>query len=367
MVKKTNNSKYSNTNKYHKCLKPRLHLGLKGKVFFCFILALLFFILSFVFNMRVVKKDSNKPIDYNENAVVDYKVYLKDNDFYNEKYLTRGKAYIASLIDHIDTTINYVFRIDKNMDMEFEYKIVGELVIENVNGSSRYYEDKFDLSKPIKKELKNNNELAINDTVSIDYGKYNLLANKFRSSYGVDTNSYLNISISVKKKTIDNDDYPLSNSREMEVVKIPLSERAIEININSSNSTASNQIMPEGNKHYDKIMFIFSVLSLIFSAYFFICALIYVFYSMTKVSKYDKQVNKILKCYDRLIVEISTAINFDDYNIIKVKEFKELLDVRDNLKLPINYYIIEPHKKGLFYIKCNDEIYMYVIDINSID
>ena len=43
----------------------------------------------------------------------------------------------------------------------------------------------------------------------------------------------------------------------------------------------------------------------------------------------------------------------------------ELLDVRDNLKMPIIYVNIVKHQKGLFYIKNDNDIYM--ITIKNID
>ncbi len=89
---------------------------------------------------------------------------------------------------------------------------------------------------------------------------------------------------------------------------------------------------------------------------------------MKKNTKYDKFVNNILKEYDRLIVETNTDIDLKKYNIIEIKKFTELLDVRDNLKCPILYYCITKHYKGMFYIKNNNDIYLLIvkdIDLNN--
>ena len=42
-------------------------------------------------------------------------------------------------------------------------------------------------------------------------------------------------------------------------------------------------------------------------------------------------------------------------------EFQELLDVRDNLKLPIMYYSVSKHLKCYFYITYQDRIYLNVV------
>ena len=53
------------------------------------------------------------------------------------------------------------------------------------------------------------------------------------------------------------------------------------------------------------------------------------------------------------------------YNIIEVKKFTELLDVRDNLKVPILYFNIIKNEKLIFYIKDNNDIYL--LNIKNID
>ena len=84
-----------------------------------------------------------------------------------------------------------------------------------------------------------------------------------------------------------------------------------------------------------------------------------------KKTNYDKYINKILNEYDRLIVETTTAPNIQDKNIIKINKFEELLDVRDNLKLPIKYFVISKHQKCQFYIDHEEEI--YILTIKEVD
>ena len=352
---------------HNKQVKTKLHLCLNGKILISAVLFVLFFALTIIFAINIVEKDGPDPINYNERGVIDYKVFLKENDFYSEEFLPKGRSYVANLISYIDADVNYIFRIDEKSSVDFEYKIISELVIENPKGTSRYFEKKYDLTEIKEKKLKNGYEMVINDHIKVDYNEYNQLANKFRSVYGIESNSYLKIYVSMTKKTDENATYPINESNNIEVVKIPLSERAIEININSSESTITKEIVPTKEINYNIKILAITILFFIFSFYFLIKLSIYIIQSIRKTNKYDKYINKILRDYDRLIVEINTNINFNEYNIIKVKKFSELLDVRDNLKLPINYYVIEPHKKGLFYIKCNEDVYMLIISDNDLD
>ena len=78
-------------------------------------------------------------------------------------------------------------------------------------------------------------------------------------------------------------------------------------------------------------------------------------------SPYDKYISKLLNEYDRLIVETTTKPNIMDKNIVEIKDFKELLDVRDNLNLPIKYHVISKDEKCEFYITHEEEVYIYTV------
>ena len=46
---------------------------------------------------------------------------------------------------------------------------------------------------------------------------------------------------------------------------------------------------------------------------------------------------------------------------MKIDSFEELLDVRDNLHLPIMYYDVIKHQKAIFYILHDSNIYIYTL------
>ena len=81
-----------------------------------------------------------------------------------------------------------------------------------------------------------------------------------------------------------------------------------------------------------------------------------------KKSIYDRYISKILKEYDRFIATTKTGpiINEGD-KVIELSDFQELLDVRDNLRVPINYCIIVNHQKCLFYLNKGNLIYKYYV------
>ncbi len=344
--------------------KNKVYFNYISRFLFNVLLFELFFIICMLFATKTIDREKVEPIKYNDVNNTTYKVYLNQNDVYEEEYLDMNRAYVANLIDSVDIDFNYLFNIEQLTTMTFDYKIIANLVIENVNGTN-YVDRDYVLKDSTKKELEDGGATTINESITIDYEYYNALANKFKAETGVDTTSYLNVYMIVNKKTDPDLNYKINENTKLNV-KIPLSEKAIEININSNDKMTTKEVTPKGN-------IIFNVEYLILEIAFFIITCIFLSSSirlmglMIKVkTPYDKYVKKLLKEYDRLIVETKAIINMDDCKIIEVKSFTELLDVRDNLKLPILYLNIVEHEKGIFYIKNNMDVYLLVVKNSSI-
>ena len=316
--------------------------------------------------LNIVKKESTPPVNYKDSGSIDYRVYLVENEFYTEQFLPKGQSYVTSLIDYIDINYNYLFNIDELASINFEYKIMGDLIIENNSNKKELLRKQYVIMDPKEKSLNNASELAFNEKFQINYSYYNQLANQFRSSLGVDTNSYLKVYLSLKKDSLENEKYQLHQESNINEVIIPLSEKAIEINIDSKGNEETNQIMGSEKTIINYVNIILIVVIIIISLFFIKKIIVSIKKMNRKRSEYDKYVNKLLKEYDRLIVETKTIIDFKKYNIVKVGEFTELLDVRDNLKIPINYYCIEKHIKGVFYIKSDNDIYILYLDSDTI-
>ena len=328
---------------------------------------LLCFILATIFMSNAVTTKKDQFITYKETSNLDYKVNLKKNDFYEQKYLGKDMIYVASLIDTIDIDFNYIFDIEKKSDINFDYDITGKLVISDTNGQNTFYEKEYDLSKTKKESINAKKSHKINEKISIDYDKYNNLANKFRTNYGIDTTSNLIVSLNVHKKGSDKNEYKLDNKSAVSVT-IPLSEKAINIKIDRNDINNSSQLFTSSSVTIDNYAYLLISIVFIILLPVFMFPLVGLLLSMeTNKSPYDKYINKILNEYDRLIVETTTAPDIGNKNIIRIDSFNELLDVRDNLSLPIKYYIITKHQKCNFYINHNDELYLLTIKAVDIE
>lgn len=324
-----------------------------------------FFILTIYLLLNAFNYNNSKTIYYEEKSNLDYKVYLKKNDFFNTNYLEKDKLYIASLIDKIKIYFNYNYNIDDNENIKFNYKIVGKLIILNNTGNKVYYEKDYSLLNNNTVLMHNQKEKIINEQIDIDYSKYNEIASKFKSLYGIDAESKFIINMTISKTNIDSDlDY--INDTSIMSITIPLSKKSVEISldykdVNNSNYILKNESFIKRNIPY----IIMSIITIFLTIFMFIKIKRNIYKIIKKKTKYDKYVNKLLREYDRLIVETHNLISLENKEIILLKNFNEILDVHDNLQLPILYHVIIKHKKCYFYIVHVDMAYLYIVSASQ--
>lgn len=327
------------------------------------IIAILLITLSFM-SFSITKPEI---INYKDKSNIDYRVYLKKNDFYETDYLDKGMAYVASLIDKINIKYNYNFNVNKASDIDLKYKVMAKLVISSQNNSKIFYQNEYEIAKEETAEIRGEKKYLLNKEVMIDYDYYNDLANKFKSSYAVNAKSYLEVYLQVNEVSKETNVYYLDNQTRT-ILTIPLSEQEINIGLEEKNINDSKQIV------YDAKFILGDIKILIIDAVLFILfviSLIKLFKRISVVyrkrSNYDKYVNRLLRGYDRLIVNVKTAPNLNDYNIVKVETFEELLDMRDNVKEPIRYFVITEHQKCEFFITNHNDLYLYVVKAVDLD
>ncbi|MBR0472064.1 MAG: hypothetical protein IJI98_05145, partial [Methanosphaera sp.] len=75
--------------------------GLRATIFV--LLFTIFFSISMLLLVTSLSFQKEKYVSYSEKSSLDYKVNLKENNFYETRTLDKDMIYVASLIDSIDT------------------------------------------------------------------------------------------------------------------------------------------------------------------------------------------------------------------------------------------------------------------------
>ncbi len=343
-------------------MRKSFYIGYHARLIIYILLFVLFLGVGSYYCIDSISFKKEENIQYKETSNLDYKVYLKENEFYETPYLEKDMLYIAGLIDTINVDFDYLFSIDEGSSIDFTYGIYGKLMIADESGENTYFEKEYVLLDNKKVSMEDSKEKQIKENISIDYDYYNRLANDFKMSYAIDTTSYLKVYLKIDKKNSEKETkFKLSDSDELSLT-IPLSEKSIDIKMDYTNINESNQILSQSELAIeDKTYLLIAILLIVVAIYFLIKVIRLLALLKAKKNNFDKYITKILTEYDRLVVETYSCPNLTENNVIKIKKFEELLDVRDNLKLPIMYYTLVPHQKAYFYIKHNTDIFLLVV------
>lgn len=330
----------------------------KIKIFFLLILIVS---LSF-FVSTSLKKTVN--LSYKENSNINYLVYLKQNDYYTEPYLTKGMQYVASLIDYVDVNFNYEFKMNDEIKYDYYYYIEADAkVFEKGKETNIIYRKKTKLLDNKIYKDQSSRTFNIDENLKINYGEYNDLIRAFKNSYNIvaDSNVTLTLYVYVDGEYEDFKQ-PIRTNNTMNLV-IPLTEQMININMDYKEINNSDVIKLTSNDGMiNKIFFGITI----FTSALLLISLIDLIRYLSKIIKrktpYEKKIESILREYDRVIVEVSGSNILDNSsNYIKVKTFEELLDVSDRLELPILHYDYKKEQKSLFMVRNNSDIYFYGI------
>lgn len=351
-----NNKKIKNEHK--------IYLSYNTRLFINIIVIILFIALSLILFISSISVKTRSSVLYRQTSNLDYKVYLKENEYYKEPYLEKNMQYIASLIDDVDINFNYNFSVNQNINYKYTYYVKADLSVADTQDKSKIIYSKSDkLTKPVTLIKENSTGFNINQNIKINYSEYNDLVKAFKSAYGISANSNLVLSLCLEIEDEKGSKIRSLDSSDTMKITIPLTEQMIDIKMDYKEINNSNNI----NVYKDfsisnSIMFVLSIVSLIISIIFIIKLLIFIKKSTIKKTIYDITLSKILREYDRVIVNSKKSIDLNN-EIIDVKNFNELLDVRDNLEKPIIFSELHKGQKSIFVVKTPNETYRYILKL----
>ncbi|MGN1355851.1 MAG: DUF5305 family protein [Bacilli bacterium] len=301
-------------------------------------------------------------IGYNEVGNIDYKVFLKENNYYKEQYLGKDMQYVASIIKNVVPTFTYEMHSEEKMEYTYNYKVSADLIISDPNDNNKVLYKRPSLLVKDTKEKVTGGSFRVDQEVSINYDEYNNYVNSFKKEYALSVNSKLvltfNIDVTGKSPALKED---FKKSSKL-VIAIPMSEQTINIGIDTSDinnsGTLERNYMSQIKKPVALVLgIIVGILSL---------ALLYiVIYNFltnrSKTDVYKATIKSILREYDRAIVSSKTADTIDEskYNVIEVPRIEELLDAHDSTGKPILYNEDTENDISTFIIVSDEILYKY--------
>lgn len=323
------------------------------------VVAILIFALLYLYFNR----DCEDIICYKENSNVDYKVYLENNEFYENNYVEKDNRYIASLIKEIVANFNYELEaFESGIDYNYSYRVEAEVNVKETKNKESIYNFKEELLTKEQLTQNSNENLKINEDIKIDYNHYNDIIKKFVSVYGLDDiDSTLKVSMYITAdgickeikngKKCDNDEYVVS-------LEMPLTTKTIAIEINSDIVKCRDEVKV-GTDSKSYIILSLAIILSIIEVYLIITLIEYIKCTKTPEDVYKNELNKILDSYGEFIQRINNEFDISDYKLVYLDIFDDMLKIRDTIQEPIlmkenkennSTYFMIPGKTNILYI-----------------
>lgn len=326
----------------------------KNKKIKIFITILMVIISIFIF-IKEINLKNNEIFAYNISQNTNYKVYIKPNEFIESSYLEKDNIYISNMVDYININFNYNYDASIMNELQYNYDIIAILYIDYTNNNQNLLKKQYDIIRDKFSKLDNSNKININETININYNDYNDEVLKFKEKYNLPVKAYLKIYFVVKTDI----------NLEKIIEKQSISEIDIELNqsvfgiYEKNNGDGHYQISKHGEdiRDINKIQILISIILFIIGISYFVILIRSRFFTKEKI--YEINLNSILKKYSDIIVELRDTVDLTGYKIIEVKDFFELVDVEEEIRVPILYYKEEKFK-AIFLIIDNQFVYRYI-------
>lgn len=336
---------------------------IKDSLKFIILFIITLFIVIYAIYLWIISYEDGeeKILNYNEELKVNYKVYLKENNFYENDYLNEEYNIVASSIDTIEIDFDYLLNLSKYVQGNSNYSINTKIIAyQKIDDKKVWDNDKIIKDKIITIYDQDTTDIKANDTFKIDYQEYKKIMTDYQKKYGVSLIGELIIEININselKYAEFNNNIKFENRTA--TIKTSLTDSIISITKNVPDLTKNTKVIEKMDStiNYTKLsLSIFALIGGIVICIYLGKILVTIFgYN----SVYVRKLSKIMRTYNSIIVDVE-KINIDKkLNILNVKSFDEILDAQFELRIPIYHQTIKKNKEDLFTIKYNNDLIMY--------
>lgn len=331
----------------------------------CISTILLFVGIVFVYkSFRIEQGLQSLLYAYNINRNVNYTVNLKENPFFETSTLEMNKTYISNLVDTIDMDFSYSMSGNKKAKTKYEYQIVAVSSIRYASSDKEandsIWTKQYLIVEPKALEADGSN-FIIKENCNINFAAYNDEVKEFKKQLKIPILAELQVKLIIKSESeVDNVD---KNVIETSIMNMNMDLDQDIFIVEKQFENAENKSIlasTETKKDIDKPKFIIGCVLLS-------VAMMIMLDSIRKSIKFSKKtdyaiaLNRILKNYGDIVAEIVSPIEIDNLNVIEVKNFDQLLDIEEEIRMPILFYETIPDEQGEFIIICDNMAYRYVI------
>ena len=315
------------------------------------------------------KVNSEYFIEYTEQGDIDYKVQYLQNGFFEEEWIEKDREYITSLVNSICADFDYVLNVDAtNVNFTYQYSITATLLVADKDTGNAYFTEE-EVLLPLQAQSATSSSISIQESVEIDFPKYDAAAHKFISTYDLKKASCtLIVTLNVDVVSAC-DELAQSNLNTYSVsLNVPLVEDTFSMMRTSSTADNQTKVLACQGAVCQRVFVYVGVAAAALAVILTIILAIFLRLTVNDDITYDAKVRKIVSAYGSYIQKMEGLFDDDGYQIILIKTFNEMLGIRDTIQAPILMTENRDETATRFLIPTNTHLlYVHEIRVDNYD
>lgn len=329
----------------------KLYLSYDLRMLLYGIFIFIFLIGTFVSYFSLYLLCADRVVTFTEESDVSYNVCLEDNNIYPDSCLKEGMEYLSVLTKSVNSKFSYNVEFSSEIEYDLSYKVVAKTKVLSPDDKKILFETEEEIIAP-KRIAGISKEININQIVEVDYKKYSNLVDNYINTYAEGAYALVDVELYLIEPT---------ETRKLSTLSVPLVGQTY--NVSKEILSYSDEVRFNYNYWTDENT-IYGVVGtvnlLLFTFFMYRVTRLIVLTTRTK-SKYQIKLDKILNEFDDYIVCSKDGyIISEGINVIKVANFKELLDARNSLNKPIIFTKIN-NVKCEFIVEDGSTVYQYIM------
>lgn len=267
------------------------------------------------------------------------------------------------MVDNILIDFREISLYKESKSFYYNYNIYAKL---SVNYKEDNEEDGLLFEKVYPLKVVDNQEkvgktLTIQERVSIPFKDYQNIVNEFKNTYHLGIYSKLDIIMDI------NYQYEDEKKEKSMSLSIPMNQDVFNISLDYKKNDNSYEKIEISNMKIPCGAVVTILIVLGFVEVILLGLVILKVICIYSISEYERVRNKIKKDYGSIIVDIDNKIDFSKFTIFEIKTIGEMVDLEEELRIPILFYENAKERVGYFVIIKDHYMYRFTLRNNAIE
>jgi hypothetical protein len=305
---------------------------------------------------------TSQTYEYKVKQSTDHTIQYFQSSFYDNKPGVGDDAYVTKLTRQITPTFNYTYEASREAELTYYYSVKATVkATYSIPGDTEtktysVWKKEFPLVKP-QQVTSTTKSIVINREIAVPFGDYKKTMDDFRVALGLPTTSELEVAFTVQvTSTVDGAEL---NDVETAVIKTPLDQDIFKLSITGVRDDKKQIVTQKAMDDQGT----FRMIEKVAAGLMFVAGAGMIVYGMRRQifkTPYQRELDKIFKYHDGIIIRASKQAELAGKNVVPVKTFDDILNLEEELKAPI---VASPagSEATQFIIVHGDVVYLYTL------